>query len=142
MRKEKYADTKDGREQLKKYFKENVEPHKLKAKELQNRLNDLVQQKNMYVATMRPLTEAEYQNKMMILKQDYQTKLHSAKKKFDAETSKSELTGAYQLFKEFEELMNYKMQNLSKPLEYGDGESGTWEELIASPKEVSPKGLS
>lgn len=115
------------------------EADKSKRVDITDKIKDLEKRKNMIARTIKPLDEKDYQAELARAKQAYETRIRQSKEQFDKEIGKTVIPGAFELFREFEQLMSFKDVNLSRSQTYDDGETRTMEEIVRVPNQTDPE---
>lgn len=107
--------------------------NQVKTKEELKQLTDigaeLKRSRELYSRAFKPVSEVEYNQEKKIFENIRQSELKQAQIDFDKETDKTTLTGAFDLFREFEALMSFRDINLSGSVENNEGEEVNMDEL-------------
>jgi hypothetical protein len=104
--------------------------------EMFDKVKDLEQSKDLYEKTFKPInSDEDYDREKRIIENIRQAELREAKAKFDKEVDRTTLTGANELFRQFEALMDFKEVNLSGGVVGNEGQYTSTEE-ITMPEET------
>lgn len=99
-------------------------------KEINQQIRALKNSKDLYSKTFKPITtDEDYNKEHKVLVSIQQAELKDAKETLDKKVDRSTLTGANELFRQFEALMDFKEVNLSDGVMSDAGDFKSYEEV-------------
>ncbi|MAT11571.1 MAG: hypothetical protein CMM02_11240 [Rhodopirellula sp.] len=121
---------KEKRKDIKESAEKRKESGKKERAEMKKEIEDLENKKSIYEEQFKPVEEGEFEEELSLIEKQHQVELKDAREAFDKKVDKTTIAGAYNLFKEFDEIDSFSYHNVSDVKQGEEGEKMNLEQFI------------